>query len=249
MNTVNTPSGMLVAIHDVTPAWATETRLLWKLCREVGITPALFVVPSWHGRWQLLRYPSFVNWVRECQQSGAELFLHGERHDEEGLPRTMRDRWRALGQTAREGEFLTLGRDDALLRIARGLGLLRALDLKPIGFVPPAWLAHDWTHDVVREVGLHVSEDITGIRIHDAGAGRSIRRRAQAVRWSSRSAWRAHLSHAVSLWHYRRRHAHGLIRLALHPQDLSHPVTALSVRIALRRWSAACPTLRYRELM
>ncbi|MEN9509416.1 MAG: hypothetical protein RLZZ621_1979 [Gemmatimonadota bacterium] len=239
---------LLVSIHDVTPAWDRETRLLWQLCRNVGITPALCVVPAWHGRWPLTRHASYVRWVQECERQGAELFLHGERHDEDGLRRSWRDGIRALGQTAREGEFLTLNRDEALLRIARGLGQLRALDLSPIGFVPPAWLARECTHDVVREVGLRFSEDVRSIRLHDLRTGATTRRRAQAVRWSSRTAMRAHLSHAVSLWHLQRQRANPLVRLALHPQDLSHPVTALSVRVALRRWSQVRTTMRYQDL-
>jgi hypothetical protein len=59
---------------------------------------------------------------------------------------------------------------------------------------------------------------------------------------------RAHLSHAVSLWHLQRQRANPLVRLALHPQDLSHPVTALSVRVALRRWSQVRTTMRYQDL-
>src|SRR6185503_1120440 len=113
-------SGLLVSIHDVTPALAEPAQQLWKLCQEHGITPALLVVPNWHGQWPLSAHTPFVRWVRDCEEKGADVLLHGERHDEEGLPRTWRDTLRAAGRTAREGEFLTLDFAAATERIARG---------------------------------------------------------------------------------------------------------------------------------
>src|ERR1700677_1747309 len=75
---------LLVSIHDVTPALAPRVEALWALARERGVTPALLVVPNWHGRWPLGEHPEFVRWVRARADEGAEIFLHGERHDEVG---------------------------------------------------------------------------------------------------------------------------------------------------------------------
>src|SRR5215212_2375995 len=120
---------LLVSIHDVSPARAPAIRNLWNLCRARGITPALLVVPNWHGAWPLDQYPEFVDWVRERVLDGAEIALHGERHDEVGLPRTTREQWLAWGRTAGEGEFLTLDASAARERLARGLALLQRLGL------------------------------------------------------------------------------------------------------------------------
>ncbi len=233
-----------MSIHDVTPALEAPVQALWDLCQAHGVTPALLVVPQWHGAWALEDAPVFMDWVRRCAAQGAEILLHGERHDEVGLPRDWRDMARAIGRTAREGEFLTLERDAARERIARGLTRLRALGLAPMGFVPPAWLAREATYDVVRESGLAVSEDAVGVRLHVRG----VRRDAPAVRWSGRTPMRARASQLMATARWQLQRGVPLVRLALHPQDLSHPVTAASVRVETGRWVRERTVLRYAEL-
>nr|MCU0622600.1 DUF2334 domain-containing protein [Gemmatimonadaceae bacterium] len=86
---------LLVSIHDVTPALRAECETLWAMCRAQGVTPALLVVPNWHGRSPLADDPPFIDWLHARVADGAEIFLHGERHDEVGLPRRLGDAWRA----------------------------------------------------------------------------------------------------------------------------------------------------------
>ncbi len=223
---------LLVSIHDVTPALERDVRALWDLCVERGVTPALFVVPNWHGSWPLDEYPRFTAWLRAKEREGAEIFLHGERHDEVGLRRGIADRVRAFGATAREGEFLTLDERAASARIHRGLERLRRSGLRPIGFVPPAWLAREDTFRAVRGAGLAVSEDVHGIRLH----ARATRLASPVIRWSGRTAWRARLSAAVADARWVTARGSWLARLALHPTDLRHPATAASVTAHLDRW-------------
>ena len=238
-----TPS-LLVSIHDVTPAFEHEVQHLWDLCRRHRATPALLVVPDWHGAWPLPRYPAYVEWLRARAQDGAEIVLHGERHDEVGLDRSLSDSLRAVGRTNREGEFLTLGTVDARERIERGLSLLRSFSLNPVGFIPPAWLAREVTHAVVGEAGLHFSEDAHTVRLHRSGK----RLRAPALRWSARTSFRAHASSAVAAFRWRWHAGEQLVRIALHPQDLSHPVVERSIERELARWTARCPVIRYEAL-
>lgn len=235
---------LLVSIHDVTPAWASSTLTLWKLCQEFDVAPALFVVPNWHGAWPLSQHAEFCEWLRTCASRGAEVFLHGERHDEVGLPRTAMDEMRAFGRTAREGEFLTLGRAGATEKIARGLQTLRQQGLEPIGFVPPAWLAHEDTFNAVRDAGLAFSEDARGVRV----SARNQSLPAPAVRWSGRTTYRAHASAFVASVRWQTQRARPLVRLALHPQDLEHPVSAASVFKEVRKWLSLGAAGRYVEL-
>ncbi len=209
-------------------------RALWEICGRHGVIPGLLVVPDWHGQWPLEADPAFVDWIRSRAAEGAELFLHGERHDEVGSPRGWRDSWRAWGKTAREGEFLTLDEGAAYARIARGVARLRALGLAPIGFVPPAWLARAGCERAVAAAGLRFSEDDRSILLHARGE----RLPCPAVRWSGRTALRARGSAVVAAgrWMLQRGAAH--VRLALHPADLDHPVTARSLAYWLERWVA-----------
>ncbi|HET9726006.1 MAG TPA: polysaccharide deacetylase family protein [Gemmatimonadales bacterium] len=223
---------LLVSIHDVTPALAEGVERLWALCAVRALRPALLVVPDWHGAWPLESHPDFVSWLRARVADGAEIVLHGERHDEVGLPRRLGDALRAWGRTAREGEFLTLHEPAARERIARGRARLRALGLEPVGFVPPAWLARDEGHRAAGASGLGFSEDDAVIRLFPSGR----RLAAPAVRWSARGPLRAWGSVAVARARWTLQGGAPLARIALHPQDLSHPATAASLGRTLDRW-------------
>lgn len=237
-----------MSIHDVTPAMAEGARALWQLCREHDIVPALLVVPNWHGEWPLSAHPDFIAWLQQCSRNGAEIMLHGERHDEWGLPRSWRDSLRAVGRTAREGEFLTLREHDAYARICRGLAVLRSFALDPVGFVAPAWLSHECTHDAVARADLLVSEDIDSVRVHRGVSGSSGRVRTPVIRWSARTRWRAGVSAWVAAAQWHRQRTAAVVRIALHPQDLASPVAARSVRRELARWAAARCAVSYASL-
>ena len=235
---------LLVSIHDVTPAFATNVGELWEMCLRVGVTPALLVVPDWHGQWPLEEYSEFVAWVRARAENGAEIVLHGERHDEAGLPRRVKDSWKALGQTEREGEFLTLEEPAARDRIVRGLSLLRRLGLNPTGFIPPAWLVRESLLPTLAELGFDFTEDATGIRVLPSGE----RIPSPVVRWSARTPVRAWGSTAVAAARWRLQRDAAWPRLALHPQDLRHAATARSLVRALERWCGHHAPGRYADL-
>jgi uncharacterized protein len=239
------PVMLLVSIHDVSPAQAVAVSHLWKLCRARGITPALLVVPNWHGNWPLERHPDFVDWLRKRVLEGAEIALHGERHDEVGLPRSTRDRWVAWGKTAGEGEFLTLDAAAASERLARGLALFSQLGLRPTGFVPPAWLAREGTFRAAAAAGLAFSEDDQSIRLLQS----SQRLTSPVVRWSGRTPLRAYASVAVARVRTAVQRRARYARIALHPNDLEHSVTASSLVQTLDQWLQDNSPASYAELL
>jgi uncharacterized protein len=236
---------LLVSIHDVSPARAPAIIRLWGLCRAHGITPALLVVPNWHGVWPLERYPEFVDWVRERVLEGAEIALHGERHDEVGLRRTVSEQWLAWGKTAGEGEFLTLDASAARERLARGLALLQRLGLCATGFVPPAWLAREVTFEAAASAGLAFSEDDHSIRLLQL----SRRLPSPVVRWSARTPLRAYGSAGVARVRTAFQRGSRFARIALHPGDLDHPATTRSVGKTLDGWLRANPPGSYGDLL
>ncbi|MGK2934164.1 MAG: DUF2334 domain-containing protein [Gemmatimonadaceae bacterium] len=235
---------LLVSIHDVTPAHEANVLTLWSMCAERGVTPALLVVPRWHGDHALETFPPFIEWLRRCADSGAEIFLHGDRHDEAGLPRGIRHSIRAFGRTAGEGEFLTLSRAESRARIQRGLDLLRRLGFHVTGFVAPAWLSTPECEAAVRDCGLDFSEDSAAVTVHRRGT----RVQSPVLRWSARSRARAVASSIVAEAHWRRRRARGLLRVALHPSDLRNPLCARSVISSMDRWFRISEISRYADL-
>jgi predicted deacetylase len=235
---------LLVTIHDVAPPLLPRVERLWALCAERGIMPGLLVVPDWHGGAPIEKDAAFVAWVKDRAASGAEIFLHGERHDEAGQTRSLGDSVRAFGRTNREGEFLGLDYAGARARIDRGLARLRALGLAPVGFVPPAWLAREETHRAVRDVGLAVSEDEGAVYLHRAN--RTVA--SPVVRWSSRGAFRAYGSLVQARLRWILQGATEVMRIALHPADLDHLATARSVGRTLDAWCSVRKPGTYGEL-
>ena len=235
---------LLITIHDVTPSLAGRVQELWQLSATRGVIPGLLVVPDWHGAAPIESDRAFAEWIRNSAQQGAEIFLHGERHDEVGLQRTWRDELRAIGRTNKEGEFLTLDYDAARARIDRGLSRLRALGLSPIGFVPPAWLAKPATHRAVRDAGLAVSESDGEVLVHATGA----RLPSPVVRWSARGTLRAYGSVIQERVRWALQRSAPVMRIALHPADLNHPATARSVARGLDTWLGERAQTRYADL-
>lgn len=235
---------LLITIHDVTPALAPRVEALWRLCDARGVVPGLLVVPDWHGATAMESDAVFVAWLKARAAAGAEIFLHGERHDEVGLPRTFGDSLRALGKTNREGEFLTLDYGGARARIDRGVARLRAMGLDPVGFVPPAWLAKPATHTAVRDAGLLVSEDDSAVYLLQPE--RTVR--SPVLRWSARGSVRAYGSVLVERMRWRLQRSERVVRIALHPGDLAHPATAASIERGLDAWLSVRRQTFYRAL-
>ncbi|MES2176886.1 MAG: polysaccharide deacetylase family protein [Gemmatimonadota bacterium] len=226
---------LLVSIHDVTPAHDECVRELWAICAERRIEPALLVVPNWHGQWPLGGSLSFLTWIRQRADAGAEVFLHGERHDEFECHRSVRDSLRAFGRTDAEGEFLALSCDESYERISRGAATLRACGLEPIGFVPPAWLGHRGLPAVVASAGLRFSEDESNVHLHE----RAMFIEAPVTRWSARTHLRAKASSMVAALRWYAERASPCVRVALHPQDLVSTDVRHSIEATLDRWLTA----------
>jgi uncharacterized protein len=239
---------LLVAVHDVTPAHARRLDVLYHLLDELGVRRyALLVVPNWHGAWPLADYPEFAAELRGRATRGAEIVLHGLRHDEVGLPRPVTHRLRTFGRTAREGEFASLPPVEAAARIARGMATLRGVGLEPLGFVPPAWLARPSLPQVVRDEGLKFTEDTRGLLLVNGRENEGVP--APATCWSTRRRWRAAGSVVVAALRLRLERTRPLVRVALHPPDANVPVVLASCRRTLAALLERRSVVGYRELL
>lgn len=234
---------LLVSIHDVAPPNLAAVRRLWQSCRVAGVVPALLVVPDWHGRAPIERDAGFLAWLRSAVDEGAEVILHGERHDEAGRRRALADEVRAAGKTAREGECLTLDAPELEAMVRRGLARLEALGFSSRGFVPPAWLMRAEARPGIYAAGAAFTEDEGAIYL---AGGRRIA--SPALRWSTRTAFRARASVLVAEWRWRSQRRTPVMRLALHPADLNDGRVARSVAEALARWTAGRAARTYASL-
>jgi len=237
---------LLVSVHDVTPAHAETLGRAFALIDGLGVTRyALLVVPEWHGGWLLSEYPEFTAMLAERQRAGAEVFLHGLRHDEEGSRRTPLQHLRAWGRTAREAEFLALDAAGAARRVDRGVEILRAAGLEPAGFVPPAYFHGPGLQGVLRERGFAVTEDAWRvIRLADGA-----RFRAPAVQWSTRTRLRAAAGVGIAALRRPFDRPRALLRFAIHPPDVDDPLVGPSLRASLAALLAERRAVSYREVV
>ena len=237
---------LLVAIHDVTPAHERWLEVLYRTLEEFGVRRyALLVVPNWHGSWPLAQFADFTAQLRSRAASGAEIVLHGLRHDEVGLARSLVHRARTFGRTHLEGEFASLPPGEAAARISHGLATLSSCGLTPIGFVPPAWLAGPGLARVARDAELEFTEDARAVLARRDGR----RMPAPATCWSTRRAWRALGSVAVAALRLRFERARPVVRIAFHPPDASVPAVLESCRRTLGALLEQRTVIDYRELL
>jgi len=236
---------LLIALHDVTPAHSDRVARVLALLDRLGVhRPALFVVPDWHGEWPLKEHPEFVADLRRRQENGAEMFLHGYRHDEAGRRRSFGDSVRVFGRTAGSAEFMMLGAREAGERLDRGLGDFRTLGLDPVGFVPPAWLFAPETRRLMKERGLTLTETFAWIECLEGGS----RIFAPALSWSTARPWRSRATAQLARARAALERPLSLVRVAIHPPDIDTPPVRDSLERALGRLLKDRVPARYREL-
>jgi uncharacterized protein len=221
---------LLVAVHDVTPAHRERLERVFALLDRLGASrAALLVVPDWHGVWPLESDPEFVATLRRRQEAGAEVFLHGYRHDEGSRQRSLGDRLRVFGRTAGAAEFLFLGIDQVAARLERGRAVLERVGLHPVGFVPPAWLFGRGLLRLLPAHGMPLTEGFWTIRETESGR----RLLAPVLSWSTARPWRSTVTARLAERRVGIERRRSVVRVAIHPLDIDVPVVARSLERTL----------------
>src|SRR5258707_1329370 len=110
---------LIVSIHDVSPL--TQERvgaILSDLASAGGTKTSLLVVPNHHHKAPISENPLFCSWLRDAQDIGHELVMHGYFHQ--------RPSGGSLAQslvtehyTKGEGEFFDLSENEAASRLEK----------------------------------------------------------------------------------------------------------------------------------
>jgi hypothetical protein len=223
-----------VAIHDVTPAHRERLDRILALLERLGVDGcySLLLVPDYHRRGRLDGDPSFVRWLRERAEGGAEMLLHGFYHLDEVRHAGRTARWRAQHQTAGEGEFLGLDVAEARRRLGEGRRIVEEAAGRPIaGFVAPAWLYGSATRTALAEAGFRIAEDHW--TIWSPAQGRRLLT-SPVVSWASRTPWRLR----TSIWWSRPAttllRPVAVVRVGIHPFDIDHPPLVREIERVLR---------------
>jgi hypothetical protein len=197
----------LVCIHDATPAYARETRLMLRdLAPLLGRRLSFAVVPDWHGEWPLGAHPEYCGLVRESSQ---ELLLHGCFH-------RRRRGWGPVSLlVGGDDEMNGLSSSETRSALERGQRVFEDVFGEPArGFLAPAWQRG---HTRLGHENAPHLDHVLGFFSLDSADGRSI----PLATWSwdcARWSWLGHVGHGVG-WLLQSLD-HGVPALAIHPRDL-----------------------------
>lgn len=215
---MNAPA-LLLVLHDVAPQTWGDYQPFVEAVDALGAVPMTWlVVPDFHKRNALDDHPAFCRVLSKRVERGDELALHGYFHCDEGpMPGTPHD-WFMRRVYTHEGEFYSLSRDEALVRLHAGIDMFRRRDWPLEGFVAPAWLMSNGTREALRELPLSYTSDPQHLyRLPDFSVVD-----APGLVWSARSAWRRGVSKLLSDRREQRWRQAPVIRLGLHPVDMRH---------------------------
>lgn len=197
----------LVCIHDATPAFARETRVMIRdLAPLVGRRLSFGVVPDWHGKWPLAGHPAYCRLVREASD---ELLLHGYFHRRRRGwgPAT----WLAGGCDEMNG----LDPEETQRTLERGQRVFTEVFGEPArGFLAPGWQPGHVRRVNGGALGL---EHVLGFFSLQSAAGRSV----PLATWTwdcGPWGWLGHLGHGAG-WLLQSL-GRGVPTLAIHPRDL-----------------------------
>jgi uncharacterized protein len=158
-------------------------------------------------------------WIGERTADGDAIALHGYDHSPDPTARGSR--------VGRKGEFATLPRHEAGLRLTAARRALAGLGLTSAVFAAPRWLASPGTVEASREQGFRVCADETGVHLFDDGV--VLRARALGFRLDASvdrddraraENWRCRVLHAEAVRIARRA---GAVRIGVRAKDLRRP--------------------------
>jgi uncharacterized protein len=209
----------VVSLHDVAPQTQGQSAEILDELKTIGIAvTSLLVVPDYHHRGKAIESARFVSWLRELEEAGHEVVIHGYFHERprrngEGL----RAKFLTRFYTDDEGEFYDLSYDEALARITRARDEFRDAKFSPIGFIAPAWLLGREAQEAAREAGMQYTTRLGSVI--DLLTGES--HPARTLVYSTRAAWRQTASLAWNAALVRGAEMRELVRLSIHPADFA----------------------------
>lgn len=231
------PPALVVSLHDAHPG--SIERLRGQLCalRKWGVAQtSILVVPNWHHGPPTADDARTVELANEWQAGGHELVLHGHFHDRVGQATTAGNVFWTKFYTSSEAEFLDLAEEEAAARISTGQKLFDQLNWTCQGFIAPAWLMAPHVPATLRALGFSYTNTLRTFQpLGDArgSAGQTLPTLpvlpaplpTQSLCWSTRAAWRRSCSLAWNAHLLKRllREGPPLLRLSLHPDDLTFP--------------------------
>jgi predicted deacetylase len=240
---------LLASIHDVGPRFADAVdHLVDRLSRHLGGPRfAMLVVPDHWGQAPIAENKAFHRRMRDWHASGAEIFVHGWYHQDRSQHAGAIAAIKARHMTAGEGEFLGLDREEARRRMIAGRTLIEDIIGAPVaGFVAPAWLYGPGARTALADVGFALAEDHMRVWAPDSGV---VLARGPVITWASRSRGRIASSLVFSALARHALAGLGVVRVAVHPGDVTVPSLLTSIDRTIGRLLQSHQAGRYADLL
>lgn len=236
---------LVVSIHDVSPhTRAATTRLLSHL-KSVGVDrSSLLVVPNYHHHGHFLEDGEFRKWLTALALEGHEVVAHGYFHQRERQTgESLRAKLTTRFYTKDEGEFFDLRETEALTLLWKAKSEFAEAGWRPSGFIAPAWLLGTGAERAARSAGFQYTTRLGHVSRLDGSATWP----SQSLVWSVRSGWRRAMSLVWNGLLFHRLRDNPLMRIGVHPPDLTHPVILGQILELTRRGLADRRAATYEE--
>ena len=239
---------LLASIHDVGPRFEREVDQLAQLLSGIlgGPKFAMLVVSNHWGEAPLASAPAFQRRLRDWADQGVEMFVHGWFH-RDLAEHAGAAAFKAKHMTAGEGEFLGLSREVAASRMADGRKLIEDAIGRPVaGFIAPAWLYGDGARAALAASDFALAED--HLRVWQPASGRVLAT-GPVITWASRSRPRQLSSRFFAGLARHALHPQQVVRVAVHPGDVTVPALLASIAATFSAFAARRPAGRYADLL
>lgn len=215
------PHSLIVSLHDVSPVTFDLSRRICDDLEARGIKEiSLLVIPNHHHRGHFLDHKPFLEWLHSMIARGHEAVIHGYYHQRAARPEESA-KTRAITRlyTAGEGEFFDIEAQTATALLVKAREEFRAVGFNPSGFIAPAWLLSDQARNALRALGFSYTTLLR--EVIDLQQPRSYI--SQSLVYSTRAAWRRVCSLAWNATLFRSLQAQPLMRLGIHPPEITYP--------------------------
>jgi uncharacterized protein len=229
---LNRPA-LVVSVHDVSPTTRAACETIVGELTALGLRRcSLLVIPDHHHTGNFLDDEDFCAWLTAQVEASHEVVIHGYSHQREAeTGETLRDKITTRLYTAGEGEFYNLDGETAKQLLTQAREEFRAAGFEPDGFIAPAWLLSRPAEAALRELGFQYTTrlgsvvDLQMARHYDS----------QSLVWSVRSPWRCLSSLIWNALLFKALRNNRLLRISVHPADLSHPRIWRQIRRCVMR--------------
>src|SRR5437867_2992126 len=131
----------VVTLHDAAPSFSKRIFEFIDAFENLGINFNVAVVPFFHHKEDLTRFPEFVDKLKSYKL--CEIVLHGLYHED---------------RNGQMDDFHTKSRGTCQEEIRAGLEIIEQVGIKTIVFVPPQWKLSSGSIEVLEKLGFSLAE-------------------------------------------------------------------------------------------